>query len=239
MTTLAILQARMSSRRLPGKVLADVLGRPMLARQIERIARAKRIDRLVIATSDQASDDPIASLCASLSLACVRGPLDDVLARFFAAACAQPQRPAHVIRLTGDCPLTDPELIDAVVELHLASGADYTSNALERRFPDGLDVEAMRFDALAAAQREAATALQREHVTPFLYEHPQRFALASLRGERALGALRWTVDEPADLRFVQRVYAELHPVSPSFGWRDVLALVESHAGFGAERGGAA
>lgn len=234
--TLAILQARTSSRRLPGKVLADVLGQPMLARQIERIARAKRIDALVVATSDEPSDDPIAGLCAELGVACFRGSLHDVLGRFHAAAAAHSPRPAHVVRLTGDCPLTDPALIDAVIELHLASGADYTSNALARRFPDGLDVEVMRFEALATAQREARSAAQREHVTPYLYEHPERFALASLRCERDLGALRFTVDEPTDLRFVQRVYAALHPANPAFGWRDVLALVERDPTFAMPRG---
>jgi len=234
--TLAILQARMSSRRLPGKVLADVLGRPMLARQIERVQRAKRIAQLVVATSDQRSDDAIAALCAELGVACFRGSLEDVLGRFYAAAAAEAPRPAHVVRLTGDCPLADPALIDELVELHLAAGADYTSNALERRFPDGLDVEAMRFDALAIAQREARDAAQREHVTPYLYQHPERFALASLRCERALGALRFTVDQPADLRFVQRVYEALYAANPAFGWRDVLALVEGDPAFAAAHG---
>ena len=239
MSTLAILQARTSSQRLPGKVLRDVLGRPMLARQVERVRRAKRLDALVVATSDEPADDAIAALCASIGVGCFRGPLDDVLARFAGAAHARRERPEHVVRLTGDCPLGDPELIDAVVELHLARGADYTSNALERRYPDGLDVEAMRLSALEVAQREASSRAQREHVTPYLYQHPERFALASLRCERALGQLRWTVDEAADLRFVQRVYAELHPRNPSFGWRDVLALVEGSAAFEAVRGGTA
>jgi spore coat polysaccharide biosynthesis protein SpsF len=224
--TLAILQARTSSRRLPGKVLADLFGQPMLARQIERVQRARRITQLVVATSAERSDDAIAALCDSLAIACFRGSLDDVLERCYAAARAQTPRPEHVVRLTGDCPLCDPALIDEVIALHLASGADYTSNALERRFPDGLDVEAMRFSALEIAAREARSPAQREHVTPFLYEHPERFRLASLRCERALGALRFTVDEPADLRFVQRVYAALYPTNPAFGWRDVLALVE-------------
>jgi spore coat polysaccharide biosynthesis protein SpsF len=237
-STLAILQARTGSQRLPGKVLADVLGRPMLARQIERVRRAKRLGALVVATSDEPSDDAIAALCAALGVRCFRGPLGDVLARFAGAAHAFTEPPAHVVRLTGDCPLTDPELIDAVVELHLASGVDYTSNALERRYPDGLDVEAMRIEALHAAQRDATSPAHREHVTPYLYLHPERFRLASLRCERALGELRWTVDEAADLRFVRRVYAALHPVNPSFGWRDVLALVEGNASFDAARGGA-
>jgi len=221
----------MSSRRLPGKVLADVLGQPMLARQIERVQRAKRVDALLVATSEESSDDPIAALCATLGIACFRGSLSDVLGRFHAAAAAQSPRPAHVVRLTGDCPLADPALVDAVIALHLASGADYTSNALERRFPDGLDVEAMRFDALATAHCEARSAAQREHVTPYLYEHPERFALASLRCERDLGALRFTVDEAADLRFVQRVYAALYSANPAFGWRDVLAWIEAGPAF--------
>ncbi len=222
----AILQARMSSRRFPGKVLADLHGRPMLARQIERVSRSARIDRLIVATSGEAADDAIAVLCAELGVACFRGALDDVLARFHAAACALSPCPEQVVRLTGDCPLADPALIDQLIAHHLGADADYSSNALERRFPDGLDAEVVRFTALEIAHCEAQLPSEREHVTPFLYQRPERFRIASLRGERALGALRWTVDEPADLKFVRRVFDALYPSNPAFRWLDVLELIE-------------
>ena len=133
MSVLCILQARVSSTRLPGKVLKPILGEPMLARQIERIARAERVDALTVATSDQASDDGVAGLCERLGVDCYRGSLDDVLDRFYQAA--RRSGPSHVMRLTGDCPLTDPAILDALVELHLAGDFDYSSNVEERTYP--------------------------------------------------------------------------------------------------------
>jgi len=221
---LGVLQARMSSRRLPGKVLADVAGRPLLARQLERVARARRLDGLVVATSTESSDDPIAALCRSLGVDCARGSLHDVLERVAEAAAARGAE--HVVRLTGDCPLLDPALLDHVVAIHRAGGHDYTSNALERTFPDGLDVEVVRHGALEEARREARDPYEREHVTPFLYRRPHRYDLRAVTGERSLGHLRWCVDEPADLAFVRAVFARLLPVAPDFDTDAVLALLE-------------
>ena len=138
MTILAILQARMTSTRLPNKVLAPILGQPMLARQIERLRRATTLDKLVVATSDDASDDPLAAMCEDISVPFYRGSLNDVLGRF-KGVCEAFGSVNHIVRLTGDCPLADPAVIDAVVRHHLASGADYTSNALQPTWPDGLD----------------------------------------------------------------------------------------------------
>ena len=224
--TIAILQARMSSSRLPGKVLRPLGGRPMLARQIERVRRARLLDNLVVATSVEASDDAIAEFCAREKVDCHRGSLDDVLARFHGAARAFGPTD-HVVRLTGDCPLSDPTIIDACVALHLANGADYTSNAFDRNYPDGLDVEVVRFAALERIAREATEPYEREHVTPRLYRNPQTFSLDALKAPRDLSALRWTVDTPADFAFVERVFAELDAVKPAFGWLDVLALVNA------------
>lgn len=151
---LGILQARTSSRRLPGKVLKPILGRPMLERQIERLRRAQRMDKLVIATSTDASDDPIAALCQSLSVDCFRGPLDDVLDRFYQAA--RRYAPRAVVRLTGDCPLADPQVIDELIETHSRESYDYTANILPpRQIPDGLDVEVIAMSCLETAWREA------------------------------------------------------------------------------------
>ena len=152
---LAILQARMSSSRLPGKVLAPILGEPMIARQIERLRRAERIDRLVIATSDQPDDDELAAEAGRIGCDVFRGALDDVLERYYRCATAQAPLPDHVVRLTGDCPLADPGLIDRLIAFHLEGGFDYASTALEPTWPDGLDAEIMTMAALEAAWREA------------------------------------------------------------------------------------
>lgn len=220
---LTILQARTSSTRLPGKVLRALCGAPMLQRQIERVRRAQRIGTLVVATSVDPSDDPIESLCAAIGVACHRGPLDDVLGRF-AGALAAFGTTDHVVRLTGDCPLADWDVIDATIDRHLQSGADYTSNTLELTFPKGQDVEVMKAQHLADAAREAVDPYEREHVTPFLYRRPERFRLANFDRTPPLPDLRWTVDTPEDFAFVTRVYEALYPANPAFTSDDVLRL---------------
>jgi spore coat polysaccharide biosynthesis protein SpsF len=221
---LTILQARMSSSRFPRKVLADLQGEPMLARQIERLHRAQRTGSICVATSVDASDDPLEQLCHARGIDCFRGSLEDVLDRFYQAAAAR--RPEHVVRVTGDCPLIDPAVVDAVIDLHLAQGTDYASNTIEPTYPDGLDVEVCTFAALARAWSEARLPSQREHVTPYIKLQPGLFRVANLRNDTDLSALRWTVDYPRDLDMVRAVYAELYPRNPAFGYRDVLALVE-------------
>jgi spore coat polysaccharide biosynthesis protein SpsF len=225
--TVAIMQARMTSTRLPGKVLKGICGKLMLARQIERVARARLVDLVAVATSEDASDDPIAALCAESGIPSYRGSLADVLGRFQGAS--EWLGPAdHIVRLTGDCPLTDPAIVDACVAVHIANSADYTANGVERTYPDGLDVEVMTASALARAAREAKDPFHREHVTPYIYRNPEIFSLDALLYPRDLSGLRWTVDTPADFAFVERIFTELLPRDPFFGWRDVLALVEAH-----------
>jgi spore coat polysaccharide biosynthesis protein SpsF len=222
---LAVLQARMSSSRLPGKVMAPVLGEPMIGRQVERLRRARRIDQLVVATSTDASDDPLAAYCAGLELAVFRGSLDDVLERFHGVLAAHPQAKA-VVRLTADCPLADPDLIDRVIGHHHEAGADYTSNTLgSRSFPHGLDTEVIRPAALAEAARNATDPYEREHVTPYIYRRPETYRLAGVARHESLAALRWTVDFPEDLAFVRDVYARLYPFDPAFG-ADAIAALE-------------
>jgi spore coat polysaccharide biosynthesis protein SpsF len=223
MTIVAILQARFSSTRLPGKVLLPVLGVPMLMRQVERLQRVQRIDHLVIATSSDPTDDCIAALCHQQKWDCYRGSSDDVLDRFYQTACREFCE--HVVRLTGDCPLTDPSVIDAVIDYHLAVDWDYTSNALEPTFPDGLDVEIMRFTCLRTAWKEASLPSHREHVTPFLYQQPERFQIGHFKQAENLSHLRWTVDERADLEFVRQVYANLYRKTPNFSTDAILALL--------------
>lgn len=225
---LAILQARMSSTRLPGKVLRPLAGAPMIQRQVERLRRARRIDRLVVATSDDRSDDVLIEICNATPVAVFRGSLDDVLGRYIGAIDAFGEGAEHILRLTGDCPLADPELIDAVIARHLETGADYTANTWGRRsFPKGLDADIVRTAVLREAGAEATDPYEREHVLPFIYRRPQRYDLRGLTQEADEGEVRWTVDTPDDLAFVSAVYDGLYPDNPGFSSDDVRAFVRA------------
>lgn len=227
---LGILQARMSSTRLPGKVLEPVLGQPMIARQVERLRRCRRIDRLVVATSSRPDDDVLARTCDAIGLPVFRGSLDDVLDRFHGALAAF--GPAEtVVRMTADCPLADWALIDRVIGAHLDTAVDYTSNTpAVRTFPHGLDVEVMRAPVLETAWREARDPYEREHVTPFIYRRPERFSLGYVSDAPSLAHLRWTVDTPDDLAFVRHVYETLYPRNPAFTSADIAALPRNSSG---------
>jgi spore coat polysaccharide biosynthesis protein SpsF len=222
---LAVVQARMTSSRLPGKVLADVVGEPMLSLQLGRLARAKQLGRIVVATSVDESDDPVAELADALGAEVCRGSLDDVLARF--ALAAEGHR-GPVVRLTADCPLIDPAVVDATVRLFLeTSGCDYASNFDPRRYPDGLDTEVLSADTLACAAAEATFPIDREHVTPFVRRDRKRFKAVGLEGPLDCGELRWTVDTQDDLDFVRAVVQRLGSERRRAGWLDVLAAVRA------------
>ena len=222
---LAILQARMSSTRLPGKVLKPLLGQPMVLRQIERLQRSRRIDRLVVATSTEVSDDPLAAVLAGVDVPVFRGSLDNVLARFIGALDAYPAD--HVVRLTADCPLIDTQVVDAAIDLHLTEAVDYTSNTAQTfAFPKGLDVEVVSADALRQAAAVAATAEEREHVTWGFWTRPDQWKIAWLHSPGADdGDIRWTVDTPDDLAFVTQVYEALYPTAPAFTSQDIRDLI--------------
>lgn len=222
---LAILQARMSSSRLPGKVLLQVCGKPLLQHQIERVQRCASISRLVVATSTDTSDDPIEALARDIGVHVYRGSLDDVLDRFFQAAL--PHQPGWVVRLTGDCPLADPAVIDRVVRETCDGGLDYVSSALHPTFPDGLDAECLRHSVLEQAWRGARLPSEREHVTSFVYSRPERFRLGEIRNDMDLSALRWTVDEARDFVFVSQIYERLYHARPDFSMEDVLQLLDN------------
>lgn len=228
MNTVVIIQARMTSTRLPGKVLLPILDRPMLAFQIERLRRCREIDRLVIATTTNASDDVIVAFCAAAGIDCTRGSEHDVLSRYYEAA----QRFAAdtVVRVTSDCPLLEPELIDAaVLRYHTTpEHPDYLSNMLEPTWPYGMAVEVFSARSLADAQREATDPAEREHVTPFIYWRPQRYRLYSLKRHDDLSALRLTVDTPEDYELVRRIFTALYPQNPDFTLTDVQALLTAH-----------
>lgn len=225
--TVAILQARMSSTRLPGKVMKPLAGRPMIERQLERLRRCATLQRIIVATSLDASDDALATHLGEIGVDVFRGSLADVLDRYVGAAQAF-QVSGQVVRLTADCPLADPQVIDACVRLHTTLGVDYCSIGRRRTYPHGLDVEAFALDALLIAGREASDPYDREHVTPFLYRNPDRFTQGELVQARDESHLRWTVDTPEDFAFVERVYAALYPAKADFTSDDVRALPFSH-----------
>lgn len=223
MKSVALIQARLGSRRLPGKVLSPIAGRPLLAYMIERVRCAKRLDLMIVATSTARADDPVAALCHSLGVPVVRGSEDDVLDRMLQAA--RQAEADEVIRLTADCPLIDPALIDAVIDLRRAEAAEYASNSLPPTFPDGLDVEAMTRTAIETAAAEATLPSDREHVTPYIRNRPDRFRHANLTAPADFSHLRWTVDEAADLALVERIAGGLARGGGTTGWLDVLAEV--------------
>lgn len=226
MTTLIIVQARMTSTRLPGKVLLPLAGEPMLTRLVERLRRVQRADGIVIATTTNATDDPIAALCSQLGMPCHRGSEHDVLSRY--ADAARLHGADTVVRITSDCPLIDPALIDQVIAAYEEGDSDYVSNMLPPTWPYGMAVEVFSAAALAQAHAEATQAAEREHVTPFLYWHPERYSLRNVASPVDLSQHRWTVDTPEDYALVGRLFDHLMPNHPHFTQADVLALLDQH-----------
>lgn len=222
MRTVAIIQARMTSSRLPGKVLADIDGRPSLQRMIERVRPATGLDEIAVATTALATDDPVAALCEQIGVRCFRGDEQDVLGRYVAAAAAFDAD--VVVRLTADCPMHDPEVIEMALRLYAQGGYDHVSNAVQRTFPDGLDVEVMSRQALERADREAKHPFLREHVTTYIRcSKPELgcgdFALGHILNDTDLSAVRWTVDRQEDLDRVRRFFAAL---PDGFSWREAM-----------------
>lgn len=222
------LQARMGSSRLPGKVLKTVLGRPLLAYQIERLREVKQADSLLLLTTRQPEDDRLAAFCKQEGVECFRGAEADVLDRFFQAA--QARGTELIIRSTADCPLIDPEIIDRGIELFQSAAppCDYLSNSLERTFPRGLDFELFTAAALKKAWQEALDPWEREHVTPYLYHHPAQFKLQNLAHTPSLSHHRWTVDTEEDFTLISKMLEAIYPLSPRFRLRDLLELSDSH-----------
>jgi spore coat polysaccharide biosynthesis protein SpsF len=221
----AIIQARTSSSRLPGKVLEPILGVPMLGRQIERVRNARALDEIIVATSRDPSDQALADYCENIGIRCIRGSLDDVLERYHLAA--QSVAASVVVRLTGDCPLCDPGVIDALVDKYTTGGFDYVSNTLRPTFPDGLDAEVFSRQALETAYQNAALPSEREHVTPYI-KKSKAFRKFNFENGTDLNALRWTVDEPEDFELIRRIFGELYPRMPDFRMSDILNLLEHH-----------
>ena len=219
----AIIQARMGSTRLPGKVLLDLAGASVLSRVLERVRRTDSIDEVVVATTDRPSDDIIVQECLRYQIPVFRGQEEDVLDRYYRAAVSA--KADVVVRITSDCPLIDPEVTGKTVQAFMAEHPDYASNCLVRTYPRGLDTEVMTLRTLERAWREATQPYERAHVTPYIYENPGEFKLLSVTGEADWSGHRWTVDTPEDLELVRSVYARLNHRN-QFLWRDVLDLLQ-------------
>lgn len=243
---IAIVQARMSASRLPGKVLQDIGGKPMLARVVDRTRRSRIVDQVIVATSIEATDDPIELYCGQQGYDCFRGSLHDVLDRFYQAA--RTSTAEVVARITADCPVIDPTVIDQTLNAFFGRGSpvitqstprpgehpselvpawDFSANRLpppwRRTFPIGLDTEICTFSALETAWREAELPHQREHVMPFLYENEQRFRILLVNHDPDYGYYRWTVDTPEDLELLRAVYKRFNN-RDDFSWLEVLDL---------------
>jgi spore coat polysaccharide biosynthesis protein SpsF len=228
-TTIAVVQARAGSSRLPGKVLQPINGVPMLRKVIDRMRRSTELDEIVVATTREPGDDAVADLATAAGVAVVRGDQFDVLDRFHDVLLARPDA-ATVVRVTADCPFIDPGIIDRLVRLRRDEGADFVANRLPppavRTYPVGLDVEVCTAAALQIAWRDAVSPFEREHVMPHLYGEPDRFRVVVDQLDEDLSALRWTVDEPADLEAARAIDAACGP--EPYDWRHVLETVRAH-----------
>ena len=224
MRVVAIIQARIASTRLPGKVMMDIGGRTMLERVVMRTRCAQLVHEVTVATTTSAEDDPLMAACEGLEVPAMRGSENDVLDRYHDAA--RLFGADAIVRITSDCPLIDPSLIDEVVTAFLAARSDYASNFLHRTYPRGLDAEVIARDALERAWREAAGPGYRAHVTPYLYLHPDDFDLLSVCGTNDFSDYRWTVDTKLDLEVVRDIYAAADNCD-DLDWQAALALVQA------------
>ena len=219
-----IIQARLGSTRLPGKVLLKVMDKTILEYLIERIKKAKNVKDIIIATTTKKQDLAIINLAQKLKINTYCGSENDVLDRFYQTAKAF--NVMHIVRITADCPLIDPEIVNKVIEEYFKSGADYCSNVLERTFPVGEDVEVFNFRTLRHTWENANFASEREHVTPYMMKHPEIFKLKNVRNNTDLGKKRWTLDRIEDFKFIKTVLETLYPVNPYFSMQDILRLLE-------------
>ena len=225
MKILAILQARTSSSRLPGKVLKEINGMPMIYWQLMRILKSTKINDLIVATSTDDSDDQLVDFLTSIKVKTFRGSLSNVLSRY--QEIAVKFDPETIVRLTADCPLIMPEVIDVVLERYLESGADYVSNTLERTFADGLDVEVFSRQALSKLDEFSISSEEEEHVTLGIYSRPEEFTLLNVSNIYDEGTLRWTVDYQSDFDFVQGIYENFRTKEIEFGLEDVRNYLAS------------
>lgn len=225
----AIIQARMGSSRLPGKVLKNLSGKAMLAHVYDRIRISRLVDQIIVATTDDESDDQIAQFCEENKMAYFRGHQFDVLDRFYQASLAF--NVDIIVRITADCPLLDPTLMDDVIQSFFDQDVDFATNRLpppwKRSYPIGLDVEVCSFVALEKAWKEATLAYEREHVLPYLYDQPERFKTLLIHHDPDFGYKRWTVDTLQDLQLVEGIIDHFHP-NFEYSWKDVLNFLQNN-----------
>lgn len=228
MKVVAIIQARMGSTRLPGKVLKEINGKTLLGYQIERVKQSKSIDQIVIATTDLMSDQPIVDFCLSSKIDFYRGSEKDVLSRYYEAA--QQYKADIIVRLTSDCPIIDPIIIDDVINHFIKKNpkVDYTSNTLERTYPRGLDTEVISFEGLKKAHEEATLERDREHVTAYLYTNPNKFKLSGIVSVNDYSHHRWTVDTEEDFKLISLILNEIYDENYLFVLEDVITLMDEN-----------
>lgn len=222
------VQARMGSTRLPGKHLKLILGRPVLSYLIERLRRTKLVDEIVLATTTNPLDDQLVNFCKTENLAYFRGPEEDVLERFLQGA--KKFDADVIVRISGDCPLIDPQVVDSVIDrfLHSVPPYDYVANTLNRTFPRGMDAEVFSRQSLEKLALKATQPEEREHVTPYYYQHPEMFKLGSVERKHNDSHHRWTVDTEDDFTLIRTVLEEIYPKNPEASLDDLLALFNKH-----------
>lgn len=225
MKVVTVIQARMGSTRLPGKVMLQLEGKTVLAHVVERCKAISLSSEIVVATTTKAQDNIINIEADKLGVLCHRGSEDDVLSRYYEAAVS---RNADVIvRVTSDCPLLDPDISNLTIEKFLSiAGMDYCDNVTERTFPRGLDTEVISFSALERAYNEAQREDEREHVCHYIYEHPEWFKLTTFSGEDNLSNYRWTLDTEEDWKLIQEIYRQLYIPGEVFSWKECIKLME-------------
>ena len=223
---LVVLQARMSSTRLPGKVMAQINGHPMIYWEISRISKAKLVNKIVVAISDQSSDDILADYLDSIHQEYIRGSLDNVLSRYVKAE--EIYNPSAIIRLTADCPLVMPELIDQYLEIFHKEDFEYLSNTIELSYPDGLDIEIIAPGIFKKLLEFSLSKEEKEHVTLGIYSRKDKFRTYNVSNKTNISQFRWTVDTSDDLAFVKSIYAHFESKEINFTFEDVLKLVKDN-----------
>lgn len=223
-----IIQARTGSTRLPGKVLRTILDKTVLEHLVVRLKAAKMIDNIIIATTDAEEDREIVTIAGKIGVKGYRGSVNDVLDRYYQAALAFGLK--DIVRITADCPLMDPSVVDKGIECYFSSSADYASNVLERTFPDGEDVEVLSMNALRRAWKEAKLLPEREHVTLYIRKHPEKFKLTNFKNNINIADKRWTLDREEDFVFIKKVYEALYPGNKYFGMNDIMKFLENNPG---------
>lgn len=224
----AIIQARLGSTRLPDKILKEISSKPMLWHVVDRLSHSKTIDEIIVATTNLPEDDQVQVFCEMNNILFYRGSSEDVLSRYYEAA--NKFKADFIIRITSDCPVIDPLIIDNMLEYFFeenqSSELDYLSNVHPRTFPRGLDTEIFSFNSLTIAHNEAAQQFEREHVTPYIYNHPEKFRIKNFENEKDLSFHRWTVDTQKDFLLIDEIYKTLYTKNELFLFKDILNLFE-------------